>query len=474
MNIKDDFRSDKAFDMLIKYKSEICIKLNRIEKRIKIAIGGAVAGIVVIAAAVALTSASAVYTVAIDGSQAGYIDDPEMITEIVETTKAELMEASGASEIIFDSTKVTCTKAKADKKNVELLSDEELAEAISDPIYYSANAWAIKVDGVSIAAACSEEEANDIIEELKTAYQKEGTELISATFKEAVTVEQEEATLDLLMDAETAAQYILTGNKENKTYTVKDGDTLWDIAHESSMSTDELIAANPGFVPDKLKIGQILNMVEIKPYVNVITVEKVAESKKVDYKTVYENTNALYKGEVKVKSAGVYGEEKVVSEVVKENGVWVSTKVLSAEVVSEPVTQIALKGTKSLSTFVGSGQLATPLSGAISSGFGSRGGGRHTGIDIPASKGTAIKAADAGVVTYVGTYYAYGKLVKINHGKGVETWYAHCNGYNVSVGDIVEKGQVIAYVGNTGRTTGYHLHFEVRIGGTPVNPVNYL
>ena len=139
------------------------------------------------------------------------------------------------------------------------------------------------------------------------------------------------------------------------------------------------------------------------------------------------------------------------SEVVKENGVWVSTKVLGTTVVSEPQQQIALKGTKSLSTFTGSGQFVLSACRRHFFRYGSRGGGRHTGIDIPAPKGTPIKAADAGVVTFVGTSGAYGKLVKLSHGNGIATWYGHCNAYNVAVGDIVAKGQVIAFVGITGQ-----------------------
>jgi len=481
MNLKEDFRFDRVSETAGKYLSEIKIKLNSmgnrlasLDKKRKIALGGALAGITVLVAAVSLASASTVYSVAIDGMQIGYIDDPEKITNTAEAYKQELAEASGASEILFDSGRVVCVKADEKRSDVDLLSGKELDAAIENPALYSANAWAIKVNGASIAAAGTEDEANAIIEGLKTAYKKEGTELLSATFKEDVAVAQEKTTLDLLMKTEDAVQYILTGTKEAKTYTVQDGDTMWDIAHKLGMGTDELAAANPGFDPDKLKIGQVLSMFEKKPYVTVVTVEQVAESKKIEYGTIYETTAALYKGEVKVKSAGVYGEEQVVSKVTKENGVWVATEPVSTKVVSEPVAQVALKGTKSLSTFSGTGYLSSPLSGAISSGFGSRGGSRHTGIDIPAPKGTPIKAADDGVVTFVGTSGAYGKLVKLNHGGGIETWYGHCNAYNVAVGDIVKKGQVIAYVGITGRATGYHLHFEVRKNGTPVNALNYL
>lgn len=103
--------------------------------------------------------------------------------------------------------------------------------------------------------------------------------------------------------------------------------------------------------------------------------------------------------------------------------------------------------------------------------------GNHTGIDIPAPKNTKIYAARGGVVMTSkmgsGSDWSYGNYVVINHGDGTSTLYAHMNSRAVKVGDVVTQGQVIGYVGTTGRSTGYHLHYEVRVNGTRVDPVNY-
>jgi murein DD-endopeptidase MepM/ murein hydrolase activator NlpD len=107
----------------------------------------------------------------------------------------------------------------------------------------------------------------------------------------------------------------------------------------------------------------------------------------------------------------------------------------------------------------------------ISSSYGSRGGGRHTGVDLRNPKGTPVYAVDDGVVVSSGYSGSYGNLVKLSHGNGIETWYAHCDTLLVSVGAVVKKGQQIATVGITGRATGYHLHFEVRKNGVPQNPM---
>ena len=118
-----------------------------------------------------------------------------------------------------------------------------------------------------------------------------------------------------------------------------------------------------------------------------------------------------------------------------------------------------------------------PVSGVISSRFGVRSRIRsstHTGLDIACSSGTPIKVVSAGMVSSVTSGGAYGNLIKVSHGNGVETWYAHCSKIYASQGQTVEAGDVIAAVGSTGNSTGPHLHLEIRIEGTAINPQQYL
>jgi murein DD-endopeptidase MepM/ murein hydrolase activator NlpD len=97
----------------------------------------------------------------------------------------------------------------------------------------------------------------------------------------------------------------------------------------------------------------------------------------------------------------------------------------------------------------------------------------HEGVDIGAKTGTEVLAADSGMVSFAGWNGNYGYLVKIDHGGGKETRYAHLSKMAVKTGDTVTKGKVIGYVGSTGRSTGPHLHFEVRINGTAKNPLGF-
>ena len=119
------------------------------------------------------------------------------------------------------------------------------------------------------------------------------------------------------------------------------------------------------------------------------------------------------------------------------------------------------------------GDLITPLSKfEMSSGFGMRAPGRpHYGIDLRARKGTPIYASGNGRVTFAGRQRGFGRVVIIEHGGGVETFYAHMSGFAVREGKKVKQGQKIGYVGKSGNATGYHLHFEVRERGTPVDPL---
>ena len=121
--------------------------------------------------------------------------------------------------------------------------------------------------------------------------------------------------------------------------------------------------------------------------------------------------------------------------------------------------------------------LAQPVSGKLTSRYGERSSIRssaHTGLDIANSTGTPIKAAASGTVVFAGTKGSYGRMVIISHGNGVQTYYGHCSSLDVSVGQTVSQGQVIAKMGSTGITKGSHLHLEIRVNVSALNPQKYL
>ncbi len=121
-----------------------------------------------------------------------------------------------------------------------------------------------------------------------------------------------------------------------------------------------------------------------------------------------------------------------------------------------------------------------PVKGWITSGFGKRMSpltgepGRHMGVDIANETNTPIRVTADGLVTYTGWQTGYGRLVVVEHGYGFSTRYGHCARVGVRVGQEVKRGQVVAYIGSTGHSTGSHCHYEVRLHGMPVNPEKYL
>jgi len=121
-----------------------------------------------------------------------------------------------------------------------------------------------------------------------------------------------------------------------------------------------------------------------------------------------------------------------------------------------------------------------PVIGPITGSFGERmdpfsgEGAFHTGVDISAEYGTGVRAAADGVVAVASEHVGYGRLVVVDHGFGVTTWYGHLSSFTIPTGIHVKRGDIIGYVGVSGRTTGPHVHYEVRINDAPVNPMRYL
>lgn len=153
--------------------------------------------------------------------------------------------------------------------------------------------------------------------------------------------------------------------------------------------------------------------------------------------------------------------DTTVAALYKEMPKVTQTKIVTSQVLSYEQTPLGIA-------------LIKPVSGTITSRFGRRSRGNHTGLDIGASSGTPIKAAAAGTVIYAARKGTYGNLVIIAHTDSVQTYYAHCSKIYVTQGETVSQGQVIAAVGSTGNSTGPHLHLEVRVNGVAKNPENYV
>jgi murein DD-endopeptidase MepM/ murein hydrolase activator NlpD len=185
---------------------------------------------------------------------------------------------------------------------------------------------------------------------------------------------------------------------------------------------------------------------------------------------------AILRGELLASQDKLAGARATRSTALRATKAQIAAEVGESEALQAASARIAaqLRASAPGSAPAPSGPLGWPVSAPITSPFGMRWGRMHEGIDLGAASGTPIHAAAAGVVVYCGWEEGYGNLTVIDHGGGIATAYGHQSSIAVSCNQQVSQGQVIGYVGNTGHSTGPHLHFEVRVNGTPVDPLGYL
>ncbi len=203
--------------------------------------------------------------------------------------------------------------------------------------------------------------------------------------------------------------------------------------------------------------------------INIFVTERQQYVEEYTFETEYIEIDDWYTSEKEVVQEGSTGVHDVTALVTYMNGAEVGREIIADNIISEPVSRIVKIGVKERPTFV------KPIrGGSFSSSFGSRWGRKHEGVDWSCSVGTAILASSKGKVSFAGWQNGYGNTIVINHGNGLRTKYAHLSRIAVSAGQAVEQGQSIGYSGNTGNSTGPHLHFEILLDGEPVNPMNYL
>ena len=323
-----------------------------------------------------------------------------------------------------------------------------------------------------IAILANQQDADTVMEEVKKYYypQSGNYTIISCNIKESIYTDSVMAYRDEIMDTYDTVQKIVDGKGVKKVYEVQKGDTLWDIALRNGISLEELQRANEGMDINKIRIGDKINLSVIEPYVTVTVVADVTSKEVIAFETKKVTDKTLKAGTSVVKQEGQNGMAEVQAHVTLINGNVVTEDVLNRTVIAEPVTRVVNMG----ANYVASGTYLRPTGGVISSRYGNRHGEFHTGVDFASTRGTKIKASNTGKIVSAGWKGNYGLCVIIDHGNGVQTLYGHCSKLYVSTGDYVSKGQAIAAVGSTGRSTGPHVHFEVRINGKYVNPFKYI
>ncbi|AFS79835.1 peptidase M23B [Gottschalkia acidurici 9a] len=364
-------------------------------------------------------------------------------------------------------------------KDEELTSKNTIKKNINDSLTFSAVGYAIKVNDKDAAYVKSEEVAKQAIEKFKEPFSHasddENVKVEDVKILEDVKLVKKKVPVSLITDIDTTLETLKTGNIEETKHLVKENENYWTMALDYNVNMEDIEEANPGKDAKNIKPGEEVNIPIHKPFITVATYEEQKHTEEVAFDTQYEVDDSLYTNEQKIKVEGVSGKTEVVAKVEKHNGIEVAKEILSETILSQPIAQVIVKGTKAIPIHAATGHFMTPARGTITSRFGARWGKSHQGIDIGARIGTPITASDGGTVIYSGyNNGGYGYMVEIDHGNGYVTRYAHCSKLYVNKGDKIAKGDVIAAVGNTGRSTGPHLHFEVRKNGVAQNPESYL
>ncbi|MCR5595340.1 MAG: M23 family metallopeptidase [Lachnospiraceae bacterium] len=280
-----------------------------------------------------------------------------------------------------------------------------------------------------------------------------------------------------LTPIETAIKEVTEDKATPTIYEVASGDTLSEISEKVNIPMDDIIAMNDSVENEfsTLQIGQELTITIPKPKLAVKrTVQKYYEE---DYEAeiIYVDNDEWYTTDMKTLQEPSAGHHNVMALITYINDDETEVEYLKEDVTYEAVAKIVERGTKIPPTYI------KPISGGrLSSGFGRRKAPKagastyHKGVDWATATGTPVYASSGGVVAKAGWGSGYGYVVYINHPDGRQTRYGHLSRVLVSAGQSVSQGQRIALSGNTGVSTGPHLHFEILINGTQVNPLNYL
>lgn len=340
-----------------------------------------------------------------------------------------------------------------------------------------------------------EEDYNNYANNTQKEIKDVGTIIDNIYLKNKITIKKDKIPVDktIYLTEDDLTKYLLFGTtKDQSKYTIKDGDTIEDVAFNNKISVEEFLVANPELTEKSLLYtGQVVTIGILKPQISVVEEDHVVKDEEVKYTTKTEEDPNQYTNYRFVKQAGENGLNRVTQKVQKVNGETVSVVGIASatEVLKVPVEEIVVKGTKPEAWSGGYGNLIVTKGmfgwpatcSTISSPFGYRWGYLHNGTDIAGcGYGSNIFSVESGVVTEVRYRSLDGQYIVIKHDNGYYSLYGHlCMGCTyVKEGDRVTRGQPIGGMGQTGAATGVHVHYSIFTGppysgGTAINPMMF-
>ena len=458
-----------------------------------------------------------VYNVYLDGKLLGTIRSKDALEKYIDNEQKELKEEFNVKKVYkpngLDIEKCLTHDAK-------ILSEKQIYNKIKEKTSFTIKGYVVtiksddKEEKINILdkkmfdnavnkvlnVFVSKKDVKNFKNDTQTPIETTGSLIENIDINEKITITESYISTDeMIFDDETLlTKYLLFGSLDkDQEYTVQPGDTIETVSFNNKLGVEEFLIVNPEFTNanNLLSVGQKVNISLIDPMISIVVQKHVVEDMPKNYETITKDDSSMYQGQTKVETEGVNGVQRVTSKVRYVNGQAEPAIITNYTTITEPINKVVLKGTKALpstSVYTGTGSPAvtagiwgwpTVSPYIVTSEFKYRWGRLHAGIDISGCGfGSPIYSIGPGTVVSVtsgcpgqgylgsGCGGGYGNAVFIDHGNGMVVKYAHLNTVNASVGQKVSRGTYVGTMGNSGSSSGTHLHFEVRVNGNPINP----
>jgi murein DD-endopeptidase MepM/ murein hydrolase activator NlpD len=406
--------------------------------------------------------------VIVNGQSVGFVSNNDQLEAILQDVESLVQAASNGETLDLDVQLIRMVVRQSDvtpeftlRQNI-LASSDQMVEA-----------YAIYVNEALICATLVAEEAFAMLDEVRDQYNTGREDTIE--FLDTVAVRREFVPVMQILEPEEIAAVLNGQARHIEIYTVPQPEELYMIAERFEMDLDELQEMNRG-LGEMVEPGTKVNVLRRQDVIRVQTQAREMYNRELVYEIEEVEDNSLPIGSRLVSRAGQPGLARVEAIVVRINGNERERIQTSESVIRHPQP-----GRVRIGTMPGGTPIRTqnngwlrPVAGPVSSPFGPRWGRMHEGIDITGNYGAAIRASVGGRVTLADWNGGYGLTVRINSGDGYSQLYAHLSEIRVIEGQQVQQGDIIGLLGNTGSSTGPHLHFEIRKNNVPLDPLRFI
>ena len=419
-----------------------------------------------------------VYEYAYNGKVLGYVQEQEEVTDVLGVAGRKLSSGreNGVNVEFVANQNVTFNLVESRGK-----STDDSDTVINKLIYMTdieTEAYAV-YDGDRVVAIVKDQEAAETLLAQtmgQLSVPDRGMTLVSAEFNNDLKLQPINVLLGSVQSNAAAQKQMINGGKMETFHIVEEGETTESLAAEFGVDTLSIYDEDNSEIVEEIEQGDKVCIRSTVDPVSVKMVETGRIKETIEYETIKKESDEYYKGDTYLEQEGVNGVQIFEGTITKVGGVETERKESKPpEVLTEKKDKIIIVGTAERPKTAATGTFIKPLEYfTMTSGFGPRWGRHHNGVDLAVRHGTPFVASDGGKVVRAGWYGGYGMCIDIDHGNGNMTRYGHCSAIYVSVGDLVYQGQTIGLVGNTGWSTGPHLHFEVYIDGVRRDPEAYV